>query len=82
MFVKPDIKPGETESGLVLTPEKFVSGNVTGVVTAVGDGVYDVIDISVGDRVAYVLAHATNFRHDGQTYTSVPAKAIFAVVLP
>lgn len=79
VFVEPETKPSETETGLILVTEKYQDHNALGVVTELGEGV---TDLAVGDRVAYTLAHSTAFKNEGKTFIIVPVKAIFAVVEP
>jgi co-chaperonin GroES (HSP10) len=77
-IVEPIPEASETASGLVLAMAKEVPVNQTGKVLLLHPD--DHADFGVGDTIAYTLSQATQFRHDGETYMTVPLGAIFAVV--
>lgn len=79
-IVEPIPEASETASGLVIALDtaKAVPTHQTGKVLLMHPD--DVADFGVGDTVTYTLAQATQFRHDGETYMTVPLKAVLAVV--
>lgn len=78
ILVEPVEKAKETASGLVIDVEKNAPIHGVGIVKKFNKS--DTPAFTVGDRVLYLLAEATQVQLENEMYVLVPMKAIQAVL--